>query len=104
MRLTNYLAVIGITAAAGARAETHLVKAIAKPSFRFQPNIVRAEVGDYIEFHFGPQNHSVARGSFSKACAPAHNEGFFSGYIPVEEGESVSLPKFDPRIWLRVFG
>ena len=90
MKLTNTLAVLGLTAATGAHAETHLVKAVAKPSLRFEPNIVKAEVGDYIEFHFGPQNHSVARGTFSKACFPAHDEGFFSGYFPVEEGESVS--------------
>lgn len=97
MKLSNSLAVLGI-AAAGANAETHIVKAVAKPSFRFEPNVVRAEAGDYIEFHFGPQNHSVARGTFSKGCEAAHSNGFFSGYLPVEEGESVRL--FPPGIWL----
>lgn len=91
MKLSNSLAVLGI-AATGASAETHIVKAVAKPSFRFEPNVVKADVGDYIEFHFGPQNHSVAKGTFSKACAPPHDNGFFSGYLPVEEGESASYP------------
>ena len=91
MKLTRSLTILGVTAVTGVNAETHIVTAVAKPSLRFEPNIVKAEVGDYIEFHFAPQNHSVARGTFSKGCSPAHDDGFFSGYIPVEEGESVGF-------------
>ncbi|SPO00101.1 uncharacterized protein DNG_02953 [Cephalotrichum gorgonifer] len=87
MKLSTSLAVLGITAATKVSAEVFVVKTLSKPSFQFSPNIVFAEVGDYVEFHFGPKNHSVAQGSFSKACAPPHSGGFFSGYIPVEEGE-----------------
>lgn len=100
MKLSNSLAVFGI-AAVGVNAETHIVNAVAKPSFRFEPNVIRAEVGDYIEFHFGPQNHSVAKGSFSKGCEPAHDNGFFSGYLPVEEGESVGISSQSGLRWLR---
>lgn len=89
MKPLSTLAIFGAVTAAQAGAKTHRVKTVAQPSFRFEPNIITAEVGDYIEFHFGPKNHSVARGSFSKACAPTHDRGFFSGYLPVEEGESV---------------
>lgn len=89
MKPSSALAIFGAVAAAQAGATTHRVNAVAQPSFRFEPNIITAEVGDYVEFHFGPKNHSVARGSFSKACAPSHDDGFFSGYLPVEEGESV---------------
>lgn len=89
MKPSNTLAIIGAIAATQTSAATHRVKAVAQPSFRFEPNIISAEVGDYIEFHFGPKNHSVARGSFSRACAPTRDGGFFSGYLPVEEGESV---------------
>lgn len=90
MKLSNTLAIFGAISAVRVGATTYRVKAVAQPSFRFEPNIITAEVGDYIEFHFGPKNHSVARGSFSRACAPVHDGGFFSGYLPVVEGESVS--------------
>lgn len=89
MKLSNTLAILGAVTTGHVGATIHRVKAVAQPSFRFEPNIITAEVGDYIEFHFGPKNHSVARGSFFKACAPAHDGGFFSGYLPVEEDENV---------------
>lgn len=90
MKITQHLAIASVLAATGANAATHIVKAVAKPSFAFQPNTVDAKVGDYIEFHFGPANHSVALGTFHKACQPASQDGFFSGYLPVAEGENVS--------------
>lgn len=88
MKITHNLAIVGAIAATSVHAATHIVKAVAKPSFAFQPDTVLAEPGDYIEFHFLPANHSVAKGTFRKACEPAHQYGFFSGYLPVAEGES----------------
>lgn len=89
MRITQNLALIGALVATGAQATVHVVKAVANP-FSFLPDTVNAKVGDYIEFHFLPANHSVAKGTFKRACEPAHEYGFFSGFLPVAEGESVS--------------
>lgn len=57
----------------------------------FEPNTATAEVGDVVEFVFKPSNHSVVRGSLDKACEPLEEDGFFSGFIPVTEGEPVRL-------------
>jgi plastocyanin len=60
----------------------------------FEPDTVIASVGDIINFHFYPINHSVAQSSFDKPCQPL--EGgvgqipIFSGFLPVKRGESVS--------------
>jgi plastocyanin len=59
----------------------------------FEPDTVLALVGDIINFHFYPINHSVAQSSFDKPCQPL--EGgvgqipIFSGFLPVKDGESV---------------
>lgn len=56
----------------------------------FEPNVVSAEVGDVLEFHFLPNNHSVVMGDFDDPCQPVKTNGFYSGYHPVESGEAVS--------------
>ncbi|KAF2634635.1 Cupredoxin, partial [Massarina eburnea CBS 473.64] len=47
----------------------------------FEPNNVKAAVGDTVTFKFWPKNHSVAQATFAKPCEPMNN-GFWSGYIP----------------------
>ncbi|KAK7409122.1 hypothetical protein QQX98_008730 [Neonectria punicea] len=48
---------------------------------RFDPDNVVAEVGDIIEWHFLPMNHSIAQSSFGEPCEPlADGSGFFSGF------------------------
>ena len=60
----------------------------------FEPDTVIASVGDIINFHFYPINHSVAQSSFEKPCEPLSGGvgqlPIFSGFIPVKSGESVS--------------
>jgi plastocyanin len=64
----------------------------------FEPDTVIASVGEIINFHFYPINHSVAQSSFNKPCQPL--EGgvgqmpIFSGFLPVKRGESVSSYAF----------
>jgi len=58
----------------------------------FEPNSTKADVGDVLEFHFMPHNHSVVMGDFEDACMPAKKGGFYSGFWPVNEGEAVCAP------------
>jgi plastocyanin len=64
-----------------------------KAELIFEPDTVLASVGDIINFHFYPINHSVAQSSFDKPCQPL--EGgvgqipIFSGFLPAKGGESV---------------
>lgn len=51
----------------------------------FNPNNTKAAAGDTVTFHFWPQSHSVAQGTFAKPCEPKAN-GFWSGYVPVASG------------------
>ncbi|KAF3767118.1 hypothetical protein M406DRAFT_321479 [Cryphonectria parasitica EP155] len=58
----------------------------------FDPVNVNASVGDVLEFHFLPHNHSVVMGDLSSACQPAATGGFYSGFLPASSGENVSKP------------
>lgn len=54
----------------------------------FEPQNVVAEVGDMVEFHFLPKNHTVVQSSFDKPCAPLDG-GVFSGFnFATAEGEA----------------
>ncbi|KAJ6024656.1 cupredoxin [Penicillium herquei] len=68
----------------------------------FDPASLSASVGDTVEFHFYPQNHSVAQASFDNACHPLNSSGFFSGFVPTsEESKTVftlTINNTDP-IW-----
>jgi plastocyanin len=52
---------------------------VAKNGLHFEPENVVAEMGDMIEFHFLPKNHSVVQSSFDTPCAPLDG-GVFSGF------------------------
>lgn len=51
----------------------------------FSPSSVQANVGDMINFHFYPSNHSVAESSFSSPCQQTES-GIWSGFIPSSSG------------------
>lgn len=55
----------------------------------FTPNSATAAVGDVLEFHFYPANHSVVQGVYSNPCAPSSDTAFYSGFVPTESGEAV---------------
>jgi len=61
-------------------AANHMVVA-GKDGLTFEPNNVKAAVGDTVTFKFWPKNHSVAQAAFAKPCEPLAN-GFWSGFIP----------------------
>lgn len=71
-----------------AMAETIVIEA---GNLYFKPQNVNASVGDVLEFHFLPNNHSVVMGGMLDPCQPATLGGFYSGFLPVSSGESVSV-------------
>lgn len=87
MYLNNILGVC-IASATMAAAETIVIMA---ENLDFKPASVNASAGDVLEFHFGPNNHSVVMGDMTKPCQPASEGGFYSGFLPVSSGESVSV-------------
>ncbi|KAF2732834.1 hypothetical protein EJ04DRAFT_565699 [Polyplosphaeria fusca] len=65
----------------------------------FEPQNVVAEIGDLIEFHFLPKNHTVVQSSFDEPCKPLDG-GVFSGFNfatsqgTIENGEAKNLFTF----------
>ncbi|KAF2634587.1 hypothetical protein P280DRAFT_474538 [Massarina eburnea CBS 473.64] len=62
----------------------------------FEPENVVAEIGDLIEFHFLPKNHTVVQSSFDKPCEPlAGGNGIFSGFnFKTDAGEASQVFQF----------
>ncbi len=56
----------------------------------FNPKNSKADMGDMLEFHFYPPQHSVVQGDPNKACSPVSSGGFYSGFMPTKNGEAVS--------------
>ncbi|KAK7192895.1 hypothetical protein DPSP01_005106 [Paraphaeosphaeria sporulosa] len=71
----------------------------------FEPQNVVAAIGDLIEFHFLPKNHTVVQSSFDAPCEPlADGTGIFSGFnfaTPSGEAPNVFtfLVKNDKPLW-----
>ena len=73
-----------------ASAET--IKVIATSDNKFNPDTIKANAGDILEFHFQPKNHSVAAGDYQYPCTPLNfdnNSRFFSAFVPSNNGEAV---------------
>lgn len=66
---------------------THSVVA-GRGGLKFDPDNIVAEIGEVVEFHFTPRNHSVVESSFGNPCQPKDATSFFSGFFPVAEGQS----------------
>ncbi|ORY00879.1 hypothetical protein BCR34DRAFT_627887 [Clohesyomyces aquaticus] len=52
----------------------------ANGGLHFEPENIVAEIGDLIEVHFLPKNHSFAQSSFDKPCVPLNDDAVFSGF------------------------
>jgi plastocyanin len=91
-------AMIGLTSAAPSYAPpTGVIHRIfagsttANNGLHFEPENVVAEIGDLIEFHYLPKNHTMTQSSFDKPCEPLAG-GIFSGFnfaTPVGESKNV---------------
>ncbi|KAL7815221.1 Cupredoxin [Trichoderma gracile] len=96
MRATALAAAAIIALASHAGAETIKIDVGPNGQFAFQPNNIKAKVGDVLSFNFHPLNHSVVMGDFANPCAPAKTGGFFSGFVPVSSG--VGSQTFDVTV------
>jgi plastocyanin len=63
---------------------------VGKNGLAFTPNSTVAAIGDIVEFHYYPKNHSVVQTSFAGPCEFDLPTPFFSGFMPVAAGEGVS--------------
>jgi hypothetical protein len=72
-------------------ASAKTIKITATSDDKFDPEEVEAEKGDVLEFHFEPKNHSVVAGDYRYPCSPLDmGTGFFSGFVPTDNGSAVS--------------
>jgi plastocyanin len=69
---------------------THTVKA-GLGGLRFDPDNVVAEIGDVVEWHYLPKNHTVTESSFGKPCQPKDATSFHSGFQPTMEGQAPNV-------------
>jgi plastocyanin len=91
-------ALLGLTAAAPNQIRStgivHRIYAGSKvenDGLHFEPQNVVAGVGDMIEFHFLPKNHSVVQSSFDAPCTPLEG-GIFSGFnFATADGEAPNV-------------
>jgi hypothetical protein len=67
---------------------THTVVA-GLAGLHYDPDNVVANIGDIVEYHYLPKNHSVVQSSFDKPCFPINDQAIFSGFVPIAEGQSV---------------
>jgi plastocyanin len=74
---------------------THTVVA-GRAGLHFDPENVVAQIGDVIEWHYLPMNHSVAQSSFGNPCKPLDDgSGFFSGFnFFTKEGQAPDVFTF----------
>lgn len=83
-----------LLATAALTAANTIPVSVGKDGLTFSPNVIRANVGDVIEFRFWPRNHSVVAGDFTNACRPAASNGFFSGFFPTQPNTVNVHPTF----------
>lgn len=90
----HFTAAAAATLLGAAAAKTVKIE-VGENGLTFEPMNAQAEMGDTLEFHFYPQKHSVVMGDPENPCNPVSEGGFYSGFIPSEEGQAVSV--FYPR-------
>ncbi|KAK4151012.1 hypothetical protein C8A00DRAFT_45702 [Chaetomidium leptoderma] len=76
---------------ASAQAANHDVTVGQGGRLEFNPEVLKAEVGDTIRYVFYAKNHSVAESNFKEPCRPLEG-GFFSGFVPFEPQVDTPAP------------
>jgi plastocyanin len=89
---TTTAAAASTTATAAAIKGVHVVNAGQNGGFSYSPSSLNVAVGEKVEFHFFPPEHSVVQGSFDDPCHPSNGTGFFSGFVTGNQ-ESVRFAK-----------
>lgn len=78
------------TAALAGLTHAKTIRVTATDDNKFDPDDIKADRNDVIEFVFEPKNHSVVAGSYDFPCSPLQiGEGFWSGFIASDDGEAV---------------
>lgn len=79
----------------------------ADAQLKFNPENVKANIGDTLTFTFFPKNHSVVQSKFDNPCKPLKDDNtIFSGFQPVADGQEgaqkfVATVRDDKKpIWL----
>jgi plastocyanin len=98
---TNLLASAALLSLAGAA--KHIVDVGKNGLLEFSPNSTTANVGDIVEFHYYPKNHSVVQTSFASPCQFSLASPFFSGFMPTTSGEAVSQSNTNVMNPTRIF-
>jgi len=87
---TSTTAVVPATTTASSSGTVHTVTA-GNGALKYVPNSITAAVGDTIEFHFYPPEHSVAQSSFAAPCVPLGPTAFFSGPFTQSSGQNANV-------------
>ncbi|KAL7897531.1 Cupredoxin [Trichoderma sp. SZMC 28014] len=64
---------------------------VGQSGLTFSPNDITAAVGDILEFHYYPKNHSVVAADFASPCKPKAEGGFYSGFFPTTSSENSNV-------------
>ncbi|CAG7563325.1 unnamed protein product [Fusarium equiseti] len=73
------------------RANRIIPVVVGGPQDTFVPNMIRAAVGDVIQFQFSNGNHTVTQSSEDSPCQPlqaTQSNVIHSGHIPFEDGQT----------------
>lgn len=97
---TTTTAASSTTSTTSAASGVHTVD-VGEDGLAFNPSSLTVAMGDKVEFHFFPPDHSVVQGSFANPCQPSSG-GFFSGFFPTTAESktvfTVTVNNTDP-IW-----
>lgn len=81
------------TAALIGLAHAKTIRVTATEDNKFDPDDIKADKGDVVEFVFEPKNHSVTASEDNFPCqARQIGKGFWSGFIDSDKGEAVRFP------------
>lgn len=73
-----------------ARANKLIPVVVGGPQDLFVPNLIRANVGDVVQFQFSNGNHTVTQSAENAGCQPlqaANPQAIHSGHIPFKDGQ-----------------
>jgi len=87
---TSTTAAAPATTTASSSGSVHTVT-VGNGGFAFSPNSIVAAVGDTIEYHFYPPEHSVAQSTFDAPCVPSGPTAFFSGPFSQSSGQNTNV-------------
>ncbi|OAP56081.1 hypothetical protein AYL99_09260 [Fonsecaea erecta] len=103
MRSSRY-ALLSLGAGAAVASAATIDVNVGQNGFTYSPDTVMAAVGDVVNFHFYPGEHTVTQSSFDSPCQPVSGNAINSGVINSNSGQastmfSMRVNSTDP-IWI----